>query len=384
MRMMKEPYFRDKKILVIDQSPRIENDRTWCFWEKVPGLFEPIVHHQWRKIHFYANEFSELLAISPYQYKMIMGIDFYTYVQTEAKNHSNIEWLNEKVNAISNIGEKAIVELENETITADFVFNSILFNKNFLTPPLVLVPPEKEGRGVSNYLLLQHFKGWLIETKDPVFDSETATFMDFRISQEEGTAFMYVLPISSTTALVEYTLFTEKLLPPESYEIALKSYIGNTLKISEYTISHEEFGVIPMTNHRFSLEEGRIVNIGVAGGQVKGSSGYAFQFIQKRTEQIVQSLIGKGHPFIKETWNTKKGKLYDSVLLNVLYNNKMKGDKIFTLIFQKNPPQRVLRFLDNETNFWEDFQIMQSVPTRIFLPAAFNEIVHKYIFQFAY
>ena len=369
MRMMKEPYFTNKEILVIDQSPKIENDRTWCFWEKEAGLFEPIVHHQWRNIHFYANEFSGSMAISPYQYKMIRGIDFYNHVHTEAKNHSHIERRNEKVKAISNKGDKVHVELTNETITADYIFNSILFNTDFLTP-------SSAGREVSNYLLLQHFKGWLIKTKEPVFDAETATFMDFRISQKGGTAFMYVLPTSSTTALVEYTLFTEKLLPPESYEIALKNYISNLLKINDYTISHEEFGVIPMTNHRFSLQEGRIVNIGVAGGQVKGSSGFAFRFIQKRTEQIVQSLINKGHPFIKESFSTKKSKLYDSVLLNVLYNRKMMGDKIFTLIFQKNPPQRVLRFLDNETNIWEDFQIMQSVPTGIFLPAAFYQIIH--------
>jgi lycopene beta-cyclase len=42
-----------------------------------------------------------------------------------------------------------------------------------------------------------------------------------------------------------------------------------------------------MTNKKFPLQEGRVINMGIAGGQVKGSSGYAFQFIQKRTEQIV-------------------------------------------------------------------------------------------------
>ena len=369
MRMMREPYFKDKKILVIDQSPKNENDRTWCYWEKEAGLFEPIVLHQWEKVNFFEEDFSSTLNISPYHYKMIRGIDFYSCVIDEAKKHTNIEWRNEKVKTVSNFDDTAKVELENEAITADYIFNSILFNHDFLTPPSV-------SRGVSNYLLLQHFKGWLIQTKDPIFDSSTATFMDFRINQEQGTAFMYVLPTSTTTALVEYTLFTQKLLPQESYEIALKNYIGTILKINEYTISHQEFGVIPMTNHRFSLQEGRIVNIGVAGGQVKGSSGYAFRFIQKRTEQIVQSLIWKGHPFIAESLNTKKNKFYDSVLLNVLHNRKMKGAKIFSLIFQKNPSQRVLSFLDNESKLWEDFQIMQSVPTGIFLPAALYEIFH--------
>jgi lycopene beta-cyclase len=363
--MIREPFFRDKKILVIDQSPKTENDRTWCFWEKKTGLFEPIVHHRWNSVNFYSKEFSNILTFSPYQYKMIRGIDFYTYIKSETKNHSNIEWRNEKVKSITNTGDTATVTLETETVTGDYIFNSILF-KDIQTPLL------ESGGG---YLLLQHFKGFLIQTKEPVFNPSVATFMDFRVSQEHGTTFMYVLPISTTTALVEYTLFTEKLLPEEMYEAALREYIRTFLQISEYTIEHKEFGVIPMTNRQFPLQDGRIVNMGIAGGQVKGSSGYAFQFIQKRTAKIVASLMQNGHPFMERSVNDKKFHLYDSVLLNVLYKRKMNGDEIFALIFQKNPPERILRFLDNESTLWEDLQIMQSVPTRIFLPAAMHELI---------
>ena len=35
----------------------------------------------------------------------------------------------------------------------------------------------------------------------------------------------------------------------------------------------------------------------------------------------------------------------------------------------------VLRFLDNESNFFEDVKIMNSVPTKIFLPAALYELI---------
>ena len=57
--------------------------------------------------------------------------------------------------------------------------------------------------------LLQHFKGWVIETNEPSFDPNKATMMDFRVSQQHGTTFAYVLPFSATSALVEYTLFHE-------------------------------------------------------------------------------------------------------------------------------------------------------------------------------
>jgi lycopene beta-cyclase len=370
MRMMSHSFFADKKILVIDQSEKKQNDRTWCFWEKESGLFESIVHHQWRKADFFSNDFSGTLDLLPYQYKMIRGIDLYSFVRAEAIKYPNIEWRNEKILSVNNENDKAVVKTETSSFTAQYIFNSILF-KDIITPP-------SGGRGVrgpGKYLLLQHFKGLLIQTKEPAFDAAVATLMDFRISQQHGTAFMYVLPTSATTALVEYTLFTEKLLAKEDYETALQQYIGSFLKIKEYTVVHEEFGVIPMTNQFFPLQEGQIIQMGVAGGQVKGSSGYAFRFIQKRTQQLVQLLVNEQKPFVKNSFNDRKFRLYDSALLHVLSKKKMPGDKIFAAIFKKNPPKRVLQFLDNESNLYDDLRIMQSVPQGIFLPAAFYEMI---------
>ncbi|MES2328402.1 MAG: lycopene cyclase family protein [Bacteroidota bacterium] len=362
MRMMREPFFADKKILIIDQSPKTTNDRTWCFWEKQPGIFESIVYHQWEKLNFFSEKYSSTLEIEPYQYKMIRGIDFYSFVKSESAKHSNIEWRYENVKRIETDQGKAIVQLETEKLTADYVFNSILF-RDLTTPP-------SGGRGV----LLQHFKGWVIETQQPCFDPSQATFMDFRVSQEHGTTFVYLLPTSTTTALVEYTLFTETVLPKEAYDNALKEYISSFLRIPDYKITHEEFGVLPMTNEKFPLQDGRVVNMGIAGGQMKGSSGYAFQFILKRTEQVIRSIVKTAEPFINRSFTDRKFHLYDRVLLNVLQNKKMKGDDVFARIFQKNPTERVLQFLDNESSLQDDWKIMRSVPGSVFLPAALKEL----------
>ena len=264
--MMNEPFFSDKKILLIDSSKKNTNDRTWCFWEKEAGVFEQIVHHRWEKLDFFSQTYSATLSISPYQYKMIRGIDLYSSVQNRSAVFPNIEWRYETIKSIQNNGNAATVELENESLSCDYIFNSIQFEK-----------PSIAGQGV-----LQHFKGWVIETPAPCFDPGKATFMDFRVSQQHGTTFIYMMPTSPTTALVEYTLFTEDLLPTDAYETALQKYIADNLGATSYNITHEEFGVIPMTKHKFPLQDGRIIYTGIAGGQVKGSSGYAFQFIQKK------------------------------------------------------------------------------------------------------
>ena len=358
--MMQNPFFADKKILVIDQSPKTENDRTWCFWEKDVGIFESLIHHSWPQANFFSDTFSDTLALSPYRYKMIRGIDLYSFVQKGSSRHSNIEWRYERVLSITSTNSIATVMLETESLTADYVFNSILFEP-FSIP-------------AGKHFLWQHFYGWMIQTTKPYFNPQAATLMDFRVSQQQGTTFMYVMPTSATTALVEYTLFTEKLLEKDDYEKALEEYIKQTLGISAYTVSHKEVGKIPMTNISFQKQEGRVVYIGIAGGQAKGSSGYAFQFIQKRTKQIIQSLINQQSLVSTSSFAEKKFALYDSVLLHILDYHKMEGAEIFARIFEKNSPQLVLRFLDNETSLWEDLQIMRSLPSAIFLPAALQEI----------
>ena len=365
MRMMQDDFFLDKQILIIDKAAKTANDRTWCFWEKEDGLFESIVTKQWDSLGFYAAGFSSQLRMAPYRYKMISGIDLYQHVMHASAKYPNIEWRFDTVQAVTGNSSGASVQVSTGKLTADYVFNSILFKENELAP-----------FGDHGYHLLQHFKGWVIETADNYFDADSATFMDFRISQDQGTTFMYVLPVSPKKALIEFTLFSEKLLPPETYINNLQTYISSVLKINEYTIEHEEWGVIPMTNYVFPQQQGNLVQMGVAGGQVKGSSGYAFQFIQKRTAAIIKEIKNGSRKFNKRGFNEKKFHLFDSVLLRVLHFQLMPGDQIFAAIFKKNPPERVFRFLDNETNLWDDLLIMRSVPISVFLPAALKELLY--------
>src|SRR5688572_12426028 len=76
-RLIRSNQFNDKKILLIDREPKNKNDRTWCFWEKDTGFFEDLVYCRWNKLWFHGKNFSRRYEISPYQYKMIRGIDFY-------------------------------------------------------------------------------------------------------------------------------------------------------------------------------------------------------------------------------------------------------------------------------------------------------------------
>jgi lycopene beta-cyclase len=133
LRLLREPLLQDKKILVLDKAPKTENDRTWCFWEQSPGLFEPIVHHRWNRLGFYSPQYAAALDIYPYQYKMIRGIDLYRYTQEQTAAYPNVQWQYAPVQEIKQEEEYVVVIAGEQRFTADYVFNSIPFR-----------PPEKK------------------------------------------------------------------------------------------------------------------------------------------------------------------------------------------------------------------------------------------------
>lgn len=358
--MIRSGEFGNKKVLILDKDGKNSNDRTWSFWETEPGMFEPIVYRKWSKTWFHSSDFSRLLDLSPYYYKMIRGIDFYTHSLSVIRQQPNFEIQYANIRSVTNEGELAIVHTGDKKLAADFVFNSILLEKPVLQK--------------KDHYLLQHFKGWIIETPAPVFKPEEATLMDFRVGQEYGTTFVYVKPFSATRALVEYTLFTENRLSSAEYEAGLKDYISKFIGANSYTIEEEENGIIPMTNYRFPAVNGRIVYLGTAGGQTKASSGYTFRFIQKHSARIVESLLKKGNPFIVRPAGRARFKFYDSTLLHILKHKKVPGDRVFSLLFKKNKPQRVLRFLDNESSIADELKIISSLPTWPFLKAALRQL----------
>ena len=195
--ILQTPSLQDKSILVIDKDQKKSNDRTWCFWEKTPGLFEAIVHAKWNTLEFLSTDFKKELDLESYTYKMILGLDFYNFVLNHAQEFKNVTFLQETVTAIDASKDTAVLTTVENSYTAKYVFNST----NLFNPEIT----EQNS-------LLQHFKGWVITSKKPVFNPEVGRLMDFSVSQENGATFMYVLPTSTTTALVEYTLFSPVLL----------------------------------------------------------------------------------------------------------------------------------------------------------------------------
>ncbi len=353
----------DRKVLLIEKTDKQDNDRTWCFWQSEASVFESIVHHTWDNLYFKSPSGEQLLDIAPYQYKMIRGIDFYNYILKTLRQHPNFTIEKATVTGISNENNHAKVRTQRQTFEGKYVFNSIIF-KN--------INIQK-----SNYVA-QHFGGWLIETTDLEFNSNEATLMDFRIPQAGETRFMYCLPMSKNTALVEATAFSNNILTEAEYGEMIKDYLNNYLNIQNYTIQHKEMGVIPMTTYNFQQHhEKHIIQIGTMGGDVKPSTGYAFIRIQENAQKIANALTKNQSPLLKTSFFEQRFTYYDNILLNVMLKDRVPTHRVFHQLFQKNKASTVLQFLNEKTNFLQELAVMNSVPIAPFVVAAFDEMLPK-------
>lgn len=332
-------------ILIIDKDDKTRNDRTWCFWQKGDNLYEEIVSHQWSEIQVKGSSFNETYDITPYQYKMVRGIDYYNFLKPQLLASSQVTWVKEDVQRIEPSG---IVVTNKGTYRGRIVFNSTIDYQ------------QLEFEKSNN--ILQHFKGWIIETDENVFNPNCATYMDFSVDQEADCRFGYVLPFTKNKALVEFTLFNKTLLEDEAYDARLHAYIKK-LGINQFEILEEEKGVIPMTDFPFQIKESKhVFNIGILGGFAKASTGYSFLRAQKILKQMVLNIELNKEITSNLPHQKVRFKKYDATLLDILSNKKFTGEDLFVSLFEKNGAHVILKFLDEETSLAEELKIMSSTP----------------------
>jgi lycopene beta-cyclase len=364
-KMIASGRFTEKSILLIDENAKKTNDRTWCFWQEGPSLWEQSITKKWDVALFANAEFSRDLVLQPYRYNRIKGLDFYNQVFDLMSKQKNISFLNEKVTDINELKTHIYVATETQNFTGEKLFNSI--------------HRKEDLESQTKYpVLQQHFIGWLIKSKEAVFNPESATFMDFSVAQKGNTRFMYVLPTSTTEALVEYTLFSHQLLAKSEYEAEIQEYIQK-LGITDYEITEKEQGSIPMSCYPFwEKNTQRVLNIGTAGGWTKASTGYTFKNSDKKSTQLINFLQKETDLsiFHKRT----KFWFYDLLLLDILDQKNELGASIFSSMFKKGSPTLIFKFLDEETSLYEDIKVILKCPQMPFVIALLRST--RYLFHY--
>jgi len=364
-RALKEGVWNKQKILIIEKDAKDQNDRTWCFWQKEEekSEFEEIIFRKWSDLLFFSNQEEKIkLDTGSYNYKMIRSIDFYNHVLSYIKSFDWVTIINEEIKSVESEEDEAKVITSGSVYRAKYVFNSV-----YIKPRL---------RNHDQYFL-QHFKGVTIQTDEFKGDPSQINFMDFRTSQKNGATFFYTLPLSKTEIFTEYTIFSKMLLTQEEYNAGIAEYIDKILKIKNYNIIEEEFGVIPMTDFSFQRKSGNVINIGSAGGDTRASTGYTFLNTQKTISKILKSFQDNNHPFFNQEHINQKHKVLDATILNVFDIGQYPGDEIFTDLFKNVKAKTIFKFLDAESSVLDDLKIMASLRAKHFIGPFLKVLANK-------
>jgi lycopene beta-cyclase len=317
--LISDSFFDNKKVLVIEKEIKIENDRTFSFWDNQKNILDKIVFKSWGKAEFKDMEFSSSFSLKPYKYKMVRSDKFYSFMKRKIEKASNFTYLNASVENI--IKESGInhIETDKGNFQCSIAFSSI-YN-----------PEEFEFKKYP--LIKQHFLGWTIETHEDFFDEDKIRFMDFSIDQHQEIRFMYVLPFSKKSALFEYTFFGGEVMKNSDYEKEIKKYLDRE-GIKKYKITEREKGVIPMTCYPFfNANTDSFIRIGTSGGWTKPSTGYTIKNSIEKIDMILK-YIKEDKPLSKLRFKNRFW-YYDVLFLDVLVDSKGKGSRVFSDLFRK-------------------------------------------------
>ena len=345
-----------QSILLIDNNIHTNQDKTWCFWDTPNTLGLPFPTTIWKNLSFYSDNYEKKEKILPLNYFGVKSEDFYKYNYEVLKNAKNIDIIEENIERIYGIEAGACLETKTQKYYCHYLFNSTSIS-------------DGHSKNYSSYSgLKQHFQGWFIKTEKPIFEKNTATFMDFRTEQHQDVRFFYVLPYSDKEALIEYTIFSKQLLPAEAYDKQIEKYIQETLQIEKFTIVEKEKGIIPMEFIHPDTTHTHVIPIGIVGGALKPSTGFAFSLIQKQVNQIVKSIQSEKYLFHNNLIQNRFS-FYDTILLHLLQKKEINKSAIFISLFKGNKIGSILSFLSEKTGVFSEIKIFSTLPIKLFIIA---------------
>jgi lycopene beta-cyclase len=349
--------------LILEQRARYENDRTWCFWGNEKTPFAALAAHQWRAVSVAKADQVVRVECAGAAYQMLASDQFYSAAATALSKAPGIQ-----------------LQMDSQLLSEP-TFNDgrwhFQTSKGAFSAAMVV--DTRPAAPVSNdaALMWQSFYGQEIDCSQPVFEPGCAELMSFSSARPDCVAFTYVLPTSSTRALVEFTVFALKPQSAHALSADLASAIEQRVKGAVFSVLRSEQGVLPMglTPALTALgghdHPSTYVRVGLFAGAARPATGYAFQRIQRWATDCAARIAGGGSPVAhaKDPWLLA---WMDSLFLRVIRRQPQLAPQMFVDIFSRVDSQRVIRFLSDQGRLSDYAAIVLALPFRPFLRQLFR------------
>ncbi|WP_062521562.1 lycopene cyclase family protein [Demequina silvatica] len=354
-------------LLMVDDGAHALADRCWAWWSTGGGPLDAAATTTLAHANVAGPGWQRRLDLAPYAYRAITGeaLGGLAFDAMERRG-----WTRETATARSLTRDDAGVAVTLEgpsgagrVVRARWVFDSV-------------------GPGAARTHLAEgphlDFLGVGVDCDEDVFDPDAVTFMDLRTDQEDGLAFMYVLPTSARSALVERVRFVvpgaepdpvekereadETLLrPTQPHAHQLTSYLREVLRVGDHRIVHREHGLIPLLTQPPAHPAGGVIPIGARAGMVKASTGYGIARMDRHAAAIAAALARGADPG-RAAPHRRGARALDAALLRVIRDDPRGAADILAGLLTRHPPARVLAFLDEQASAGDQARIIASLP----------------------
>lgn len=336
------PQFAGLRVLVIERRRSYVRDRTWSYWSGTPHPFQAAVAHTWDRWTVEGAGSSAMAEATGLRYETVPSDALYRLALDTIALAPHIDLRLGTCADVTETPDGVLVRLPGGTVRAGVAFD---------TRP----PPDIGQNGLT-----QVFLGQEVETERPIFDPGTATLMDFRVEQAGASHFTYVLPTSTTRAMVEDTWFVPAGFRPPDHRAAIVSYLA-AQNAGAYTVQFEETGALPMDPVYRPVAGTRLIPLGTAGGATRPSTGYAFTAIQARCDEIIAE-IELGRVPRRAPLRPALTRFMDHVLLDLLEQRPALAPHVFAALFAGCPPRRLVRFLSDQATPTDFLAVAAAIP----------------------
>lgn len=338
------------RIALIEQSPALSSDRTWCGWSMRPHPFSDVATQRWQQWRVTSGE-TQTVRTGPIPYEMLTAAAVQTKAQAAIATRD--DWV---VRMGCTVVAKAwtgghwqLTLSSGETLTTRWVLDS--------------TPPQIELR---RPWLWQSFVGYELQGVKPTHP-EQVQLMSFRpVSAPYVVGFFYELPIAADRCLLEWTVFTRERPDFTQLQTVLDAecdrrgwQTAECLRIEQSHLPMQPINPKPQPHW---------LPIGTAGGAMRPATGYAFHTIQRWADACAQALLSGRAPVLahRSRWLD----WMDGVFLESLWQAGPKAPDRFVQLFSRAPSAAVTRFLMSEPTWRDTLSIMYALPKLPLIRAA--------------
>ncbi|MEM1283245.1 MAG: lycopene cyclase family protein [Chlamydiota bacterium] len=316
-------------ILMIDTINRHEYRHSWCFWKSSDIIPSKLIENQWPLWYLKNKNITVEVQSQEMPYCLVWSDRVLRHLAGAIS--SRCTWNFEET--VQHYHDGTVVTNKG-TYKANNVFDTRLSWDDF-----------------SDETLIQDFCEFHIQFSSVNWKYRGVTLMDF-LERTGEIAFCYILPMTPSEIILTTTFFGTGKYKKSTHEKILTDYLKyqHHIEPEQYVIDRAIKGSLPMGFLKSDNNK-----LGVAGGGIRASTGYAFLNQFKQAHQLMSSK------------SSQLDRLMDELFLRLMKAEPELMPNIFLQLFQTNTPEKVVRFLQSDGGIFDHLHVVSLLPKLTFL-----------------